>query len=202
MTPPAHGSRASRLTLTPDAERGEVLRLIRSTIATYLDGRTPAPLPGTGAFARRAGAFVTIHVDGDLRGCIGHPEADEPLATVLSRCAIAASSRDPRFPALTVEDLARARIEVSLLGPIEAVIDAEEIEVGRHGLIVEQDRWQGLLLPQVAIEHRWDRHTFLAQTCLKAGLGPDAWRTGARLFKFEAEVFGEEEGDPRAPASR
>ena len=179
--------------LSSSDERREVLRQIRSVIVTHLAGRTPAPLPGAGALGRLAGAFVTLHVDGELRGCIGHPEADQPLATVLSRCAIAASSQDPRFPPLTVREIARAQVEVSLLGPIEAVDDVEEIDVGRHGLIVEQHGWQGLLLPQVATEHGWDRRTFLAQTCVKAGLRPDAWRTGAKVFKFEAEVFGETE---------
>jgi AmmeMemoRadiSam system protein A len=176
---------------TSEAERRELLRLVRSVIAAHVRGQSPPPLPQVGVLGQRAGAFVTLLLNDELRGCIGHAESDLPLATVLGRCAVSASSHDPRFQALTPEELGSVRIELSLLGSIEPVTDVSEIEIGRHGLIVEQRGWQGLLLPQVAIEHEWDRAMFLSQTCVKAGLRPDAWKTGARIFKFEAEVFGE-----------
>jgi uncharacterized protein (TIGR00296 family) len=92
---------------------------------------------------------------------------------------------------LPLEDLAEVVLEISVLGPAEPLADPAEVEVGRHGLIVEQGTHRGLLLPQVPTEWGWDRETFVSQTCVKAGLAPDAWRTGATLFTFEAEVFGE-----------
>jgi AmmeMemoRadiSam system protein A len=141
--------------------------------------------------ARRGGAFVTLHQRGDLRGCIGHVEATEPLGPVIVRCAVAACSADPRFPPVRAAELPHIDIELSLLGPLEPVIVIDEIDVGRHGLVVEMDRHRGLLLPQVATEWRWDRETFLTQTCVKAGLTRDAWKKGATLWRFEAEVFGD-----------
>jgi len=105
---------------------------------------------------------------GDLRGCIGHVEATDPIGQVIVRCAVAACSADPRFPPVTTAELPQIDIELSLLGPLEPVTEIEEIEVGRHGLVVEMHLHRGLLLPQVAIEWRWDRETFLSQTCVKA----------------------------------
>lgn len=142
----------------------------------------------------RAGAFVTVRRHGELRGCIGYLEADRPLADVVAQCAVAAATADPRFPPLTGEDWADAILEISLLGPLEPAGGPAEVEIGRHGLVVESGRHRGLLLPQVAVEWRWDAAEFAAQTCVKAGLPRDAWRGGARLFRFEAEVFGERAG--------
>jgi uncharacterized protein len=174
-------------------ERRDVLAAARRAIADVVAGRAPAELPVKGVFARRAGAFVSLHRHGMLRGCIGHLGADQPLAQVLSRCAVAAATDDPRFPSVTAEELMDLHIEVSILGGIERVDDVNTIDVGRHGLIVEQHGRKGLLLPQVATEHRWDRRTFLSQTCVKAGLAPDAWQHGATISCFDAEVFGEHE---------
>ena len=134
---------------------------------------------------------MTLHRDGDLRGCIGRIDAPDPLAEVVAECAVSAAIRDPRFPAVTHEELPLLDVEISILTPLERVNDASEIAVGRHGLVIRQGFQNGLLLPQVATEWGWDRDTFLAQTCRKAGLPPDAWRRGAEIFKFEAEVFGE-----------
>src|SRR5262249_21657913 len=133
----------------------------------------------------------------ELRGCIGHIEADRPLAHVVAQCAVSACSTDPRFPPVSVRELNEIDIELSLLGPLEAITSPDQIEIGRHGLVVERDRHRGLLLPQVATEWKWDAPTFLAQTCRKAGLAPDAWKQGAAIWRFEAEVFG----DATAPAS-
>ena len=143
--------------------------------------------------ARPGGAFVSIHNHGELRGCIGHIEADEPLGRVVLRCAVAACSTDPRFPGVTASELPELQIEVSLLGPLEPIAGAEDIEIGRHGLMVEHGWNRGLLLPQVAVEWCWDSETFLTHTCHKAGLPRDAWKKGARIWRFEAEVFGEGE---------
>ena len=178
--------------MTADADRLLLLRLARDAIVAHVNGRRlPAPEP-VGIFAQCAGGFVSLHTtDGSLRGCIGHLEADEPLGQVIVRCAVAAASDDPRFPRVTADELLNVRIELSLLGPIEAITGSVDIEIGRHGLIVERGRSRGLLLPQVATEWKWDADTFLAHTCGKAGLPEDAWRNGAKLWRFEAEVFGE-----------
>jgi AmmeMemoRadiSam system protein A len=111
---------------------------------------------------------------------------------VVEECAIAAASRDPRFPPLTAGELPAVDIEISVLTPICPVGDVTEIEVGRDGLVAQDGYRRGLLLPQVASERGWDRETFLSHTCLKAGLRSDAWRTGARISRFQAEVFSEQ----------
>jgi AmmeMemoRadiSam system protein A len=172
-------------------ERAALLAFARATIVARLTG---AHLPPPVALARpqdHAGAFVTLHVDGELRGCIGYPGSTRRLDEVVGHCAVAAATEDPRFPALSAGEVRDLELEISVLTPIRRVHDVSEIEVGRDGLVIEDGFRKGLLLPQVAIEHRWDRDTFLAHTCLKAGLRPDAWRTGAKIFKFQADVFGE-----------
>jgi len=177
--------------MTSDADRLVLLRLARDTIVAHVDRRPPAPLPTDDVLARRGGAFVSLHVGGELRGCIGHIEPDEPLGDVIPRCAIGACSSDPRFAPVGRDELASLAIEVSLLGPLEIVSGPEAIEIGCHGLVVESGWRRGLLLPQVATEWRWDRETFLAHTCQKAGLAIDAWRRDATVWRFEAEVFGD-----------
>ena len=140
---------------------------------------------------RPGGAFVTLHKRGELRGCIGHIEPTEPIGRVVPRCAVAACSSDSRFPPVAAGELDVIDIEISLLGPLEAIAGPQEISVGRHGLVVERGWRRGLLLPQVAAEWGWDAETFLSHTCLKAGLAHDAWRKGAQVWRFEAEVFSE-----------
>lgn len=172
-------------------ERQALLHLARQAIAARLEGHPVAPPAAVGGLARRTGAFVTIRHNNRLRGCLGSVDDDAPLVEVVARCAGDAATRDPRFPPLPLEDLAEVVLEISVLGPAEPLADPAEVEIGRHGLIVEQGTHRGLLLPQVPTEWGWDRETFVSQTCVKAGLAPDAWRTGATLFTFEAEVFGE-----------
>jgi AmmeMemoRadiSam system protein A len=174
-------------------DRQLLLRLAREAITAFVAGR-PAHIPGEAEILRRrGGAFVTLMKGRDLRGCIGHMEANEPLGTVVPRCAVAACSSDPRFPPLAPSELDSIDIEISLLGPTETISGPQEIVVGRDGLIVERGRQRGVLLPQVAIEWSWDAEAFLGHTCRKAGLPRDAWRQGASVSRFEAEVFGETE---------
>ena len=139
----------------------------------------------------RHGAFVTIFCQGELRGCLGRVTSDMPLPRLIRQLAQEVADSDPRFEPVHAGELRDISIEVSVLTPEREVQSVHDIEIGRHGLIVERERRRGLLLPQVAPEHGWDRETFVAHTCLKAGLPPDAWRRGARLFVFEAQVFGE-----------
>ena len=179
----------------PD-DRAFLLGLARQAIVDWANGRTPGALAKGPLHDQFGGAFVTIHKRGDLRGCIGHIEGDEPLPDVIVRCAVAACSSDPRFSAVTSDELPELDIELSLVGPLEPIDGPGDIEVGRHGLIVEQGRLRGLLLPQVATEWSWDAEAFLAHTCHKAGLQRDAWKHGASLWRFEAEVFGEERPRP------
>ncbi len=139
----------------------------------------------------RSGAFVTIRIKGHLRGCIGYPEPELPLIEVVERCAVSAAISDPRFPPLSKVEWEDIDLELSVLGPIEPVNALPDVVIGRDGLIVESGRHRGLLLPQVAVEWKWDAAEFAAQTCIKAGLPRDAWPKRAKLFRFEAEVFGE-----------
>ena len=156
--------------------------------------REPAPVPERGgALDNPHGAFVTIHCHGDLRGCLGRLDPREPLAEIVAQLAASVSDSDPRFPPVRPGELGGIEVEISVLTPEREVTSIADVEVGRHGLIVEQGGRRGLLLPQVAAEHGWDAETFVSHTCLKAGLPSDAWRHGARVLVFEAQVFG----DPR-----
>jgi len=152
-------------------------------------------------FDRRAGAFVTLRVSGALRGCVGTPGADGTLGQIVTHCAAAAAREDPRFRPLQAVDLVRLSIEVSVLSPLVRCAGPEGIVIGRHGLIVEQKGRRGLLLPQVAAARGWSPVMFLEHTCVKAGLAADAWRGGAVIQRFEADVFGDREG-PRSPGAR
>jgi len=183
------------MALLTDDERRALLELARATLGARLAGMAAPPDPPH-LPAGSAGAFVTLHLGGDLRGCIGYPRGDRLLAEVVRQCALSAALEDPRFPAVDATELPRLTIEISVLGPIEPVTDPAVIEVGRHGLLLSQGGARGLLLPQVASERGWTRETFLSQTCLKAGLAPDAWRRGASIARFEADIFSEETPEP------
>ena len=180
--------------LTPE-QRHQLLQIAREAIRAVIEGRHPerntAELDDV--LSRPAGAFVSLHTkDGDLRGCIGsiHPVA--PLCEAVSSSAVNAAFRDPRFRPLAKAELDDLDIEVSVMGPTEVVTDPCDIDVGRDGLIVSHGRHAGLLLPQVASERGWTREEFLRQTCVKAGLPPDSWRSpDVRIERFAAEVFGE-----------
>lgn len=179
--------------MTPPEDRELLLRIARAAIVAHVGGVTAPSPPLAGAAARWGGVFVTLHVKRELRGCIGHIEADEAIGKLVARCAVASCSADSRFSPLSSTELPDLHIELSLLGALESIAGIEEIEIGSHGLVVEREWLRGLLLPQVAIEWGWDRETFLAHACEKAGLPRDAWCRGATLWRFEAEVFGEGE---------
>ena len=180
-------------------DRRRLLAVARQAVEDALAGRPPRLVEPEGVFARLAGVFVSFHLDGELRGCIGHPDGNQMLATVVPQCAVSAATGDPRFDAVSAGELARCVIEISVLGPITAVRDPAEIVVGRDGLIAEQGWRRGLLLPQVAVEHGWDRDAFLERTCAKAGLPPGAWRRGAAISRFVAEVFDDADAPWRSP---
>jgi AmmeMemoRadiSam system protein A len=179
--------------MTSERDRTLLLQIAREAIAAHVNRRSRSAISNlqSAVLARPAGAFVTLHNGGNLRGCIGHIEPTEPLGKVVRRCAIAACSSDPRFPPVTPNELDAIDLEISLLGPLEPIAGPQDILVGRDGLVVERGWQRGLLLPQVATEWGWDADTFLAHTCQKAGLPRDAWQSGAKVWRFEAEVFGE-----------
>jgi len=175
--------------------RKTLLRIARQSIAAVLEGRAREWKADEfdEILRRPAGAFVTLKThDDDLRGCIGSIQAVHPLYQAVASSAISAAFRDPRFPPVHAGELDQLDLEISVMGPIEVVTSIEEIVVGRDGLIISQGRNAGLLLPQVATDYEWDRKTFLEQTCVKAGLPRDAWRSPhCRIEKFSAVVFGE-----------
>jgi len=175
------------------SQRKELLGIARRALDGYLGaGKIPPEEGVRGKLAAHGAAFVTLTKNGRLRGCIGYTEAVAPLFKVVQECAVAAATEDPRFPPVSPMELPSLRVEISVLTPLFP-IRPEEVEVGRHGLMVAQGGMRGLLLPQVPVEWGWDREKFLDQVCVKAGLSPSAWRHGATLRAFTAEVFGEQE---------
>jgi uncharacterized protein (TIGR00296 family) len=184
------------------------VKLARAAIDRAVMGVKMLELELPDVFDRDSGAFVTLktHPQHQLRGCIGYPEPYYPLKESLVKGAEGAT-RDPRFPRLREDEVENIVVEVSLLTPPELIKvkspkdHLKEVVVGRDGLIIEQGMFKGLLLPQVPVEWGWDAETFLGQTCMKAGLYPDAWLDSAsKLYRFTAEVFGEEE--PRGRVKR
>lgn len=178
-----------------DEEKKSLLRYARQSIECRLQGNpVPEPARVPDAMQEKRGAFVSLKKNGRLRGCIGYIEARKPLVRTVGEMAQAAAFKDPRFPPLKKEELDGLDIEISVLTPLKRIRDIDEIEVGKHGLYVVKGFHSGLLLPQVATEYRWDRLTFLRETCYKAGLPADAWQDKAtELYTFSAEVFGTHE---------
>jgi AmmeMemoRadiSam system protein A len=197
----------SRLSMLTQDEKSEVLTAARNAIGEAFLSRKKAGGAGlreggvfragtgnqwSGRLAEPTGAFVTIHLHGELRGCIGYIEAPIALGEVVQEVAIKAAFEDPRFPPLTEAEFHDSVLEVSVLSPTRKVKSPEEVVVGTHGAIIELGRMRGLLLPQVPVEYGWDRDTFLDNLARKAGLPRTAWKDPrAELFVFTAEVFGE-----------
>ncbi|MFH2006522.1 MAG: AmmeMemoRadiSam system protein A [bacterium] len=183
------------------SERKELLRTARATLREYLaTGKVPPGKPDREKLHRPAGSFVTLktHPDGRLRGCIGTFSTDTPLYQCIQQMAVSAGTRDPRFDAVEPDELDQLTIEISVLSPRQRLERPEELIVGRHGVYITQGRRHGVLLPQVAVEHGWDRETFLGHVCQKAGLPTDAWKNpDAVLEVFTADVFGEDDEAPQ-----
>jgi AmmeMemoRadiSam system protein A len=163
----------------------------QAIVLAVSESQLPASIPKDGIFGERHGVFVTLHVGGRLRGCIGVIESQEPLGQSIVRCATGAALRDPRFSPLLEEELEELEIEISLLSPV-GPIHPDEIEIGRHGLLIAYEKQRGLLLPQVATEHRLNRKQFLEEACRKAGLPRRAWsQDDVQILGFTCEVFSE-----------
>jgi len=169
-------------------QRADLLAIARRAIRERVRGLPLSNVTPEDSGLRAPGAaFVTLTRAGALRGCIGYVHAIQPLAEAVGHAAASAATGDPRFPSVTAAELTEIGIEISVLSPLHRVTDAVEVRVGIHGLHISQDDRRGLLLPQVATEYGWDREMFLRQTCIKAGLPPDAWRHGAELQVFTVE---------------
>jgi len=187
---PGEGDRGE-YSLTPE-EKAELLRLARASVTEFIGSRVVIEdASGQAKFLEPRGVFVTLTKGGDLRGCIGFIEPVAPLGQAVIRAAIYAATEDPRFPPVRPAELRDLKFEISVLTPVREISDPREVTVGRHGLIIARDGLKGVLLPQVPVENKWDRETFLEQASLKAGLPRDAWRQGAKLYVFEAIVFHE-----------
>lgn len=169
-----------------------LLQIARNAVATYLTSRSPRlPEVSPGALTELRGIFVSIHKNQELRGCIGNIHPVSPLYRTVAECAIAAAVGDPRFMPITSAELLAVEFEISVLSPLERVLDTREIEIGKHGLVISKKEARGLLLPQVATTLGWSRERFLEETCKKAGLGPDDWRKDVTIESFSAVVFSE-----------
>jgi len=171
-----------------------LLRMAREAITEAVNHQRLSEIPEPAEALRQpCGAFVTLRKGKRLRGCIGYIEAVRPLYSTVRECAVSAALYDRRFPPVTSPEIPALNLEISVLSPL-ADIAPEDIEVGRHGLLISLGSLRGLLLPQVAVEWKWNREQFLKETCLKAGLPPDAWLHDARVQSFTAQLF--EEPDP------
>ena len=175
----------------PDEERRYLLDLARSRISLVLHGgKVDFPPPPPGILNEKMGAFVTLKKRGHLRGCIGRLIGSDPLYVTVGDMAEASAFHDSRFSPVSVDELPELDVEISVMGPITKCKDLSAIEVGRHGLIAQKGSRRGLLLPQVAVEWKWDREVFLGQTCRKAGLPTDAWRSpDVEIYWFESVVI-------------
>jgi AmmeMemoRadiSam system protein A len=171
-------------------ERSLLLRLAHEAIAATLDQGETSLDPPSAHLAELRGAFTTLYYQGGLRGCVGYVFPVTPLYRTVAETARGAAFDDSRFSPVTRDEAPELRVSLSILSPTQ-LIAADQIEIGRHGLLITLGPHRGLLLPQVPVEHGWDRVTFLEQTCRKAGLPPDAWQSGARLEVFTAEVFAD-----------
>ncbi len=198
MSPP-HDDRSSHVTrlsgisqpneFSPD-ERTLLLRLAHDSIAAALDQRELSLAAPSAHLAEPRGAFTTLYYREGLRGCVGFVLPVTPLYRTIAESARGAAFEDSRFSPVTRDEAPELQVSLSVLSPPQP-IKANQIEIGRHGLLVSLGQYRGLLLPQVPVEHGWDRIQFLEQTCRKAGLPLDAWQTGAKLEAFTAEVFSD-----------
>jgi uncharacterized protein len=186
-----------------DCEKKLLLEVARRSCASAVERRdSPPDLPVSDALRRPGGAFVTLHRGSRLRGCIGHLPSREPLIEVVARCARSAALEDPRFSPVRPEEIAEIDIEISVLSPLEEIAP-NNIEAGKHGLVVSQGWQRGVLLPQVAAQFGWTAEKLLEETCVKAGFDRAAWKDPqTHIQAFTAEVFSESASDAARAITR
>jgi AmmeMemoRadiSam system protein A len=180
--------------LTSDEEQA-LLRLARVTLQEWIQKESEdvdlSTFDLTETLSRNAGAFVTLHENGKLRGCIGYIEPIKPLYKTVIDNARNAATGDPRFAKVTATELPHIDIEISVMSPLRTIDSVDEIVVGTHGLVIRKDVNQGVFLPQVAVEQKWNLEQYLEGICRKAYLPAGAWKKGAQIQVFTAQVFGE-----------
>ncbi|MFN3134366.1 MAG: AmmeMemoRadiSam system protein A [Candidatus Kryptonium sp.] len=176
-----------------DEEKIELLKIARNSITSTVNGEgLPEVEPKTENLKTPCGAFVTITINDNLRGCIGYVEPVKSLAETVNEVAAKSALEDPRFPPVEPYELDKIEIEISVLSPLTRVKSIDEIKVGENGIMIKRGWRRGLLLPQVAVEHNLTREEFLEHTCLKAGLPPDCWKDKeTEIYIFTAIVFKE-----------
>ncbi len=171
-------------------ERKLLLEIAREAILSHLEmGSVPERQETSPLLQEKRGCFVSIKTNGKLRGCIGNFTSEKPLYLLVQEMAVAAATKDPRFYPMGKGELGHFTLEISVLTPLQKITSIEEIEIGLHGIYLEKNFSRGVLLPQVAVEFGWDREAFLGQTSIKAGMASDAWKEGADIHIFSAEVF-------------
>ncbi len=190
-----HAQEGEEAPVLGNEEKQILLNLARNTVINVVDGDELPPLPeGPPGIKQPMGAFVTLYLEGQLRGCIGMLEARAPLDETIREMAEAAAMRDHRFQPVTPQEIPDIDIEISALSPLRKITDINEIEIGTHGIWITKGVNRGVLLPQVATEQGWDRITFLQETCRKAGIPPNAWEDPNTIIEiFSAEIFGEKD---------
>ena len=175
-----------------EEEKKELLHLARTSIKNHLKKKRGIVYsPESSGLLLERGAFVTLKKDGVLRGGIGFSSPVAPLYQTIIQASVSAAVKDTRFDPVTAAELRKINIEISVLSPLQKINNPMLIDVGKHGLFITKGSHSGLLLPQVPVENNWTRLTFLEQTCLKAGLPKDAWKSSADLFVFTASTFHE-----------
>jgi hypothetical protein len=191
----AQGSAAAETPFSlSEQEKSELLALARTSVEHAIN-KDEAYVPtasASDALNRERGAFVTLHESGELRGCIGYTSATKPLYMTVRDTATLAALKDPRFKPVSVSELPKLEYEISVLSPLRRVTDIQQIKIGEHGLLMKNGGFEGLLLPQVPVEQKWDRQKFLEQTCVKAGMSAGCWKDeDTDIFLFTAVVFDE-----------
>jgi AmmeMemoRadiSam system protein B/AmmeMemoRadiSam system protein A len=203
-------AQSGKAALTPfslsEQEKNELLALARASVEHAVEKKEAyePPVSRSEALNQERGAFVTLRKSGgqagELRGCVGYTSATKPLYRTVRDTATLAALRDPRFQPVTVSELPQLEYEISVLSPLRRVLNLEQIKIGEHGLLMKNGASEGLLLPQVPVEQKWDREKFLEQTCVKTGMNAGCWKDeDTDIFLFTAVVFGEHK--PQAPTS-
>ncbi len=174
-------------------ERKYLLSIARQSISSVFSGKDYKPdIPKSKSLLEQRGVFVTLTINKKLRGCIGYIIGVKPLYEAVFDNARAAAFKDPRFYPLNQEEFKNVSIEITVLSPLKKIEHIQEINVGKHGILMKNNGFQGVLLPQVAIEYKWDRQTFLENTCIKASMSPDCWKDQkTEIYIFSGEVFDE-----------
>jgi len=177
-----------------DSEKIILLDTARKVIASNLGVKINQYKNPTATLLKACGAFVTLHKKGMLKGCIGYVVAVNPLIETVKEVSLSSAFKDPRFPPVKEDELKDIELEISVLSPLRKINNIEEIQVGKHGIMIKRGFASGLLLPQVATDHNWNRETFLTHTCYKAGLAGDCWKMAdTQIQVFSAIIFDEKE---------